>query len=213
MNLFNQGPPEKTNLLPYDGCVRYFGPIVSVKEAEEFLQQLLVTVDWQPDVAVLFGKRIETKRKVAWYGDQNFPYTYSGNTKIALEWNGILTELKNRTELLTSETFNSCLLNLYHDGSEGMAWHSDGEKELKKNGTIASWSLGAERKFSFKHKKTNQRVDVFLQNGSLMTMEGITQENWLHRLPPTKKIHQPRINLTFRQIDTASKSVHKSANL
>ena len=91
-------------------------------------------------------------------------------------------------------------MNLYHDGSEGMAWHSDGEKDLKKNGAIASLSLGAERKFSFKHKKSKENISLFLPNGSLLIMKGSTQTYWLHRLPPTKKIHSPRINLTFRTI-------------
>lgn len=109
--------------------------------------------------------------------------------------------MKKLVEKLSGTSYNSCLLNLYHNGSEGMSWHSDGEKTLKENGTIASLTLGAERKFSFKHKETKLKVDVFLQNGSLLLMKGTTQKNWLHRLPPTKKVHSPRINLTFRTIN------------
>ncbi len=103
-------------------------------------------------------------------------------------------------EQKTGETFNFCLLNLYHDGNEGMAWHSDGEKDLKKNGAIASLSFGAERKFAFKHKQTKETVSLTLEHGSLLVMSGSTQSYWLHRLPPTKKIFQPRVNLTFRTI-------------
>jgi alkylated DNA repair dioxygenase AlkB len=103
-------------------------------------------------------------------------------------------------ERLTGETYNSCLLNLYHNGSEGMAWHSDGEKDLKKDGAIASLSFGAERKFAFKHKAMGNRVDVLLEHGSLLVMKGTTQRFWLHRLPPTKKINSSRVNLTFRTI-------------
>jgi len=91
-------------------------------------------------------------------------------------------------------------LNLYHDGDEGMAWHSDDEKTLAKNAAIASFSFGAERKFSFKHKHTKETVSLVLENGSLLVMKGATQTNWLHRLPPTKKIQEPRVNLTFRTI-------------
>jgi alkylated DNA repair dioxygenase AlkB len=82
-----------------------------------------------------------------------------------------------------------------------MAYHSDGEKMMKKDGAIASLSLGAERKFSFKHKKNKQRIDVILERGSLLVMKEGTQTNWLHRLPPTKKVNSPRINLTFRTIE------------
>jgi alkylated DNA repair dioxygenase AlkB len=96
----------------------------------------------------------------------------------------------------TGDTFNSCLLNLYHNSSEGMAWHSDGEKELQRNGAIASLSFGAERKFSFKHKKTKETIS----SGSLLLMKGSTQSHWLHSLPPTKMTDKPRVNLTFRTI-------------
>lgn len=103
-------------------------------------------------------------------------------------------------EKVSGETYNSCLLNLYHVGEEGMGWHSDDEKELKKDGAIASLSFGAERKFQFKHKKTGDQVDVFLEHGSMLLMKGTVQTHWLHRLPPTKKVLKPRINLTFRTI-------------
>ena len=81
-----------------------------------------------------------------------------------------------------------------------MAWHSDAEKALKKNGAIGSMSFGAERKFAFKHKESKETVSLILEHGSLLVMKGTTQTNWLHRLPPTKLVSKPRINLTFRMI-------------
>ena len=157
-------------------------------------------IEWKNDEAIIFGKRIITKRKVAWYGNTNYDYNYSNVTKQALLWTKELLELKKIVEKESDTTYNSCLLNLYHSGEEGMAWHSDGEKMLKKNGEIASLTLGAERKFSFKHKETKHKVDIVLEKGSLLVMKGTTQTNWLHRLPPTKLIKTPRINLTFRTI-------------
>jgi alkylated DNA repair dioxygenase AlkB len=130
-----------------------------------------------------------------------FSYTYSKVTKQAKPWTEALEKIKQEVEKKSGETYNSCLLNLYHSGEEGMAWHSDGEKDLKKNGAIASVSFGAERKFAFKHKDSKEKVEVWLENGSLLVMKGTTQSHWLHRLPPTKKIHSPRVNLTFRTIN------------
>ena len=118
-----------------------------------------------------------------------------------MKWTPELMILKNKCEEITGEKFNSCLLNLYHNGSEGMAYHSDGEKDLKKNGAIASLSFGAERKFLFKHKFTKEKIEIFLENGSLLVMKDETQTFWLHRLPTTKKVSTPRINLTFRTIE------------
>lgn len=194
------------NWLPYEGKVNYYGRIFSPEEADFYLDKLLETIDWRNDEAVIFGKRIITRRKVAWYGEEPYEYTYSNTTKHALPWTRELLDLKARIEMETGETFNSCLLNLYHDGDEGMAWHSDGEADLKKDGAIGSLSFGAERKFAFKHKKTKEKVDLVLQHGSLLVMKDTTQTHWLHRLPPTRRVTAPRVNLTFRTISTANYS-------
>lgn len=200
-DLFNTDPLESYNLLPQDGAVHYYGRVWDMETAEQYYESLLQNVEWKNDEAMMFGKLIITKRKVAWYGDEPFDYTYSKRTKKALPWTAELKELKNKAQEVTGETYNSCLLNLYHDGSEGMAWHSDGEKALKDNGAIASLSFGAERKFAFKHKESKETVSLILEHGSTLVMKGTTQKHWLHRLPPTKKPHRPRVNLTFRTID------------
>ena len=198
IDLFNTS--KNQNILSKDGEAIYYGPIVSIQQANEYLQHLLNNIEWRNDEAVIFGKHIITKRKVAWYADSNFSYTYSKTTKQALIWTEALLELKALVERQTKTQYNSCLLNLYHNGDEGMGWHSDDEKELTKNGSISSLSLGAERKFLFKNKTDKQLISAFLENGSLLEMKGTTQTNWLHRLPPTKKVTTPRINLTFRRI-------------
>lgn len=200
MDLFGNLADANHNLLPKDGTVNYYGKILEKEEADAFYLQLLQNIEWKNDEAIIFGKKILTKRKVAWYGDAHYEYTYSNSTKKAILWTPELLQLKALAEEKTGEKFNSCLLNLYHSGEEGMAYHSDGEKDLKKNGAIASLSFGAERKFSFKHKFTKEKVDLLLEHGSLLVMKDQTQSFWLHRLPPTKKIHTPRINLTFRTI-------------
>ena len=201
MDLFNNEIDSSKNLLPKDGIVNYYGKLLTTPKANHYFDCLLNTIDWKNDQAIIYGKLIITKRKVAWYGDTDFEYTYSNTTKRALPWTTELLELKSIAEEKTNEKFNSCLLNLYHNGDEGMAWHSDAEKDLKKNGAIGSLSFGAERKFAFKHKQTKETVSLILEHGSLLVMKGTTQTNWLHRLPPAKLITKPRVNLTFRTID------------
>jgi len=200
VDLFNNIVDKSKNLLPKDGTVHYFGKLMSQQDANYYLEILLNTIQWRNDEAIIYGKKIITKRKVAWYGDKPFEYTYSNTTKLALPWTKELIILKNLVQQRTGETFNSCLLNLYHHGEEGMAWHSDAETDLKKDGTIGSLSFGAERKFAFKHKQTKEKVALILEHGSLLIMTGTTQTYWLHRLPPTKLIKKPRVNLTFRTI-------------
>ena len=201
MSLFDDQSELIENILPYDGVTSYYGKVFSEKESNDFFNRLMREIEWKSDQAVIFGKVIETKRKVAWYGDEPFSYTYSGRTKTALPWNETLLRIKEKIETVSGEIFNSCLLNLYHDGSEGMAYHSDGEKDLKDNGAISSVSFGAERKFNFKHKTTKELVSLILENGSLLMMKDTTQKFWLHRLPTTTRVIKPRISLTFRTIE------------
>lgn len=198
MDLFNA--TQTDNLLPFDGTAIYHGKIMRPDIAISYFNTLMETIQWKNDEAVIFGKHIITKRKAAWYGDERYSYTYSNTTKQALPWTAGLLELKQMVEAITGITFNSCLLNLYHNGDEGMAWHSDDEAELGRNTTIASLSFGAERKFSFKHKKGKQTVSVMLESGSLLVMKDATQTHWLHSLPKSKRVIKPRINLTFRTI-------------
>ena len=199
MDLFSS---EKIkNVLPFDGITNYHGIILDQDQCAFFYQKLIDTIQFKNDEAIIFGKKIITKRKVAWYGSAAFSYTYSKITKTAILFTKELLALKAIVEKESGETYNSCLLNLYHSGEEGMGYHSDGEKMLKKNGAIASLSLGVARKFSFKHKENKQRIDLILENGSLLVMKEATQTNWLHRLPPTKKVNVPRINLTFRTVE------------
>lgn len=202
MDLFNTEIDSSKNVLPYGGVVNYYGKLFTLPEANQYFDSLSKNIKWENDQASIYGKLIITKRKVAWYADKDFDYTYSNITKKALPWTRDLLELKSIAEEKSKEKFNSCLLNLYHDGSEGMAWHSDGEKALKKNGAIASLSFGAERKFAFKHKESKEKISIVLEHGSLLIMKDTTQSNWLHRLPPTKRVTKMRINLTFRTIET-----------
>ena len=148
----------------------------------------------------MFGKRITLRRLSAWYGDKPFEYTYSQVTHKALTWTQTLSEVKTEVEKISGERFNSCLLNFYHDGEDYMGWHSDDEPELDPKASIASLSLGSERKFAFKHRKTKETISTFLPHGSLLVMKSPTQEHWLHTLRKSKKVTEPRINLTFRQL-------------
>lgn len=200
MQLFDIEADPRHNHLPYDGTVQYYGKVIQEMVADDYFEKLMQNIAWENDQAIIFGRQITTKRKVAWYGDQGYEYTYSNVNRYALPWAVELLELRQRVQQLTGERFNSCLLNLYHTGEEGMAWHSDDETDLKKNGAIASLSFGAERKFAFKHKQSKEKVELYLEHGSLLVMKDTTQSHWLHRLPPTKKVTTARINLTFRTI-------------
>jgi len=189
---------EPENLLPKDGVAIYHGVVFNEKEATRICKELFDTIPWKQDEVVMFGKKIITNRKVAWYADAGIAYTYAGVKKSGLQWTASLLEIKQKVEAITGATYNACLLNLYHEGEEGMGWHRDNEKEIISESSIASLSFGAVRKFAFKHATTNERLDIELAHGSLLDMKGEIQAHWYHSLPKTTRIKQLRINLTFR---------------
>lgn len=188
------------NHLPCDGDVRYWGSIYSRPVADQWAERLLSEIHWQPDEAMMYGKRIVTRRQYAWYADELFEYTYSGVNRRAQHWIPLIKTLKFDVEQKTGQHYNSCLLNLYPDGDSGMAWHSDDERELRLHGSIAALSFGATRRFVMKHRATQEKVEFALNSGDLLEMRGQTQHHWLHSVPKTKKVSTPRVSLTFRQM-------------
>ena len=202
LDLFPETANPDANLLPYDGIVSDFGRIFTAAEADRYFEILQRDIPWRHDEAVIYGKHIITAREVAWYGDTSYNYGYSGANRIALPWSGVLPELKNRVEAaiagICPTRFNSCLLNRYNNGNEGMAWHSDEGQGLAEDSAIASLSLGAARKFAFKHKESKEKREMWLEHGQLILMHGETQKHWLHTILKSTRIQEPRINLTFR---------------
>lgn len=201
---------EPANLLPEDGIAIYHGIVFGQTEATKICQNLLSDIPWKQDEVIMFGKKIITKRKVAWFADEGIGYTYAGVKKLGHPWTRDLLEIKQKVEAITGAKYNACLLNLYHEGEEGMGWHQDNEKEILPASSIASLSFGAARKFAFKHIKTGQRIDIELAHGSLLDMKGTIQQNWLHSLPKSKKVNQIRINLTFRLMRICSKNIKRN---
>ena len=187
-------------VLSKDGRADYFPSIFESDRCAELFSALIDSLDWRVDQIYMFGKLVTTKRKVAWVGDAGCSYKYSGVKKEPQPWTPELLHIKNQLEKISQWKFNSCLLNLYHDGDEGMGWHSDDEPELDQSAPIASLSLGGERKFSFKHKTDKTNVSLILENGSVLLMHAPTQQFWQHSLVKTKRPVATRMNLTFRAI-------------
>ena len=201
MNLELFAPEAHDNLLPYDGVVKDYGLILDADECQQYFDYFHQFLAWQPDEVMLYGQYFKTDRKVAWYGDADYQYNYSGMSKQAHSWHPLLLKLKQQIEYMTGHSFNSCLANLYEHGKQGTGWHSDNEASLRSaeyETVIASLSLGATRKFRFKHKITAETVDLLLYSGQLIVMKGQTQEYWKHTIAKSSKIIEPRINLTFR---------------
>ncbi|MFM7195049.1 MAG: alpha-ketoglutarate-dependent dioxygenase AlkB family protein [Bacteroidota bacterium] len=190
---------QLSTMLPRDGSVSLIS-LFDPAKAQGWFDLLRHSLDWKHDEVIMFGKKIITKRMMAWYADPGKSYRYSGITRTALDWTEPLLRLKTEAEKNSGCHFNSCLCNLYHDGSESMGWHRDNEPELDPEASIASISLGADRRFYFRHRVTGEKISLLLDNGSLLLMRPPVQEHWEHQLPAMKRVQKPRINLTFRRI-------------
>ncbi|WP_017295839.1 alpha-ketoglutarate-dependent dioxygenase AlkB family protein [Geminocystis herdmanii] len=171
-------------------------------QSKNLFLELQEKIAWKQETIKLYGKTMPIPRLTAWYGDSDKTYVYSGITLQPLNWIKPLILIKNKIECFSPVKFNSVLLNLYRNGNDSVAWHSDDEPELGKKPIIGSVSLGGSRRFMFKSKDKNnpESYAIELTNGSFLLMAGDTQKYWLHQIPKTKKAVTPRINLTFRVI-------------
>ena len=188
-----------------DAEVYYLSELGLALERNAVLQQLVAEVPWRQDKIVVWGKQYSQPRLVAWYGDPDCSYTYSGITLAPLPWTDLLLDIKSRIECIAAASFNSVLLNYYRDHRDSMGLHSDDEPELGEHPEIASLSLGEQRTFVLKHKtnKLAKPVRLRLESGSLLLMKGNTQRYWKHGLSKETRPCGPRVNLTFRRIISA----------
>jgi alkylated DNA repair dioxygenase AlkB len=186
--------------MPDAEVIMYRG-FLDKNESDRIFSELYNNIDWKQDTTILFGKQVNLPRLTAWYGEPGKSYCYSKIKMEPLLWIPVLINLKYQIEALSDTQFNSVLLNLYRDGKDSVAWHSDDELELGKNPTIASISFGATRRFMFRHKYQKKiKFEIELTHGSFLLMKGATQHFWQHQIPKTNKLVEPRINLTFRKV-------------
>lgn len=184
------------------GGILAFDPrFLAAEEADRALAALAEEVPFGQREIVMFGKRVAQPRLVAWLGDVGARYTYSGVTLDPLPWTPTLASLRARVEAETGHAFNSVLANLYRDGIDSMGFHADDEPELGVDPVLASVSLGATRTFVLKPRAAGGCDErIALTHGSLLVMAGRLQSTHRHGVPKERRVHGPRINLTFRRI-------------
>ncbi|MDP6352833.1 MAG: alpha-ketoglutarate-dependent dioxygenase AlkB [Alphaproteobacteria bacterium] len=186
-----------TNLLPGDGQAWLHEDAVPAAAAPVLLAGLMSACRLRQEHATIMGRRIPIPRLTAWHGAAS--YAYSGIHMEPDPWNPQLLEAKAIAEAVAGRRFDSVLLNLYRDGRDSVSWHADDEAALGQNPVIASLSLGATRRFQFKHRRDrSSRINIDLAGGTCLVMAGAIQHHWLHQVPKTRRPVGARLNLTFR---------------
>ncbi|ADV51218.1 alpha-ketoglutarate-dependent dioxygenase AlkB [Cellulophaga sp. E16_2] len=201
-DLFSTDEIRKTEFDMPGADVTLFENFFSKEESGRLYTSLLKNTNWEQDQLVIYGKEIDLPRLTAWYGDTNADDSYANTKRSVRPWTEDLLYIKARIEEKVDVKFTRCLLNYYRDGEDSVNWHQDYTGEERKNTVIGSVTFGATRPFQLKHatRKDVKRIDIPLAHGSLLLMQGATQENWMHKIPKTTKKIQPRINLTFRWV-------------
>lgn len=196
MQLFDDMPLQLEN-----GELQYLPHWQPAGIADHWLSILLADTPWEQSVVHLHGRDYPVPRRVAWYGDPQTSYGYSGQQHHPLPWTPLLASIRQQVEAQVGAPLNAVLLNLYRDGQDSMGWHSDDEAVLGRNPLIASVSLGGVRRFDLRRKGQGRIAhSLDLEHGSLLVMRGTTQHYWQHQVAKTRRHCEPRINLTFRWI-------------
>lgn len=196
MDLFSESPLQLPN-----AELALWPQWLSVSVADEWLTLLTEQTPWQQPQVRIFGRHVAVPRLVAWYGDAEASYRYSGLTHQPLPWTPLLAQIRAQVEQAAGQSLNGVLLNYYRHGQDSMGWHSDDEAELGVNPLIASLNLGGTRRFDLRRKGQNRiEHSLDLQHGSLLVMRGATQHHWQHQVAKTRASCAPRLNLTFRLI-------------
>jgi alkylated DNA repair dioxygenase AlkB len=211
VSLFEDASSGGWQRLPLPGAELSLWPHwLAPVDADGLLADLLATIAWETHRIHIYGREVDSPRLSCWIGDADATYVYSRTRFEPHPWTPALAALRARVEEACATRFNSVLANLYRNGQDSMGWHSDNEPELGRQPVIASLSLGAVRRFRLRAKRGEGKRDVHvveLGHGSLLRMAGDTQHLYVHDLPKTKAAVGPRINLTFRQVHTASTGV------
>ena len=187
-------------MLPFDGSALIYHGFIDANSADDTFRRLIKETPWEQRDIVVFGKKHREPRLSAWHSEPHISYTYSGILRTPQPWTPLLEDLREKCEVSSGATFNAVLANLYRDGNDGVGWHADNEASNGREPTIASLSFGASRRFDFRHRETKQTIQVQLDSGSLLIMSGLSQHCWVHQLPRTKRVTEPRVNLTFRRV-------------
>ena len=169
-------------------------------DSNELLKKLISDLPWESMAIKMFGKDITIPRLQCWVGDKGCDYKYSGKKLNRQDWTEDLIMIREKIYKELNIDFNSVLVNYYRDGKDSMGWHSDNERELGPNPTIASISFGSERDLVFRNKINKEVLPIPQTHGCLILIDGKTQKNWQHAIKKTRKVIGPRINLTFRNI-------------
>ena len=162
------------------------------------LAALVEDLDWQSQEFTIYGRTMPMPRLIAMYGPVG--YRYSGVVHPPRALTPRLEDIRRTVTTVTGRDFNSVLANLYRDGCDSVGWHRDSDYAHGGQPDIASVSFGASRRFELRDAGGRARVALDLEPGSVLLMTGGAVARWWHRVPKSRAVTGPRVNLTYRHM-------------
>ena len=195
--------PNNSYFLDELAIVQYFPNFLSKNMQKDLTSELLDSGDvpWKHGIYKMYGKEIPTPRLLYAMRDEDVDITKSYSVTGSVPWTKNMLKLKKMVEKITGKEYTYAQLNHYRDGDDYIGYHTD--SEVQDGDVIASISLGAARRFQFRHinyrENTMPDYEMTLEPGSLIIMnEYAAKHHWKHQLPKMPKLREERINITFR---------------
>ncbi|MFL9910197.1 alpha-ketoglutarate-dependent dioxygenase AlkB family protein [Paraburkholderia sp. RL17-337-BIB-A] len=180
--------PEPVRLVSDEqGGIRYLPESIPALTAQQWFSQALENVGWMSRQRMMYDREVAVPRLLA---------TFSRESD---DLPAPLAEAFEAIRSLLGAPFNRVGLNLYRDGNDSVALHSDKTEKLLPAQPIAVVSLGASRRMSIRPKAGSRRiVHVELEPGSCIVMSYASQFTHEHGIPKLAGMTEPRISLAFR---------------
>jgi alkylated DNA repair dioxygenase AlkB len=189
--LFDERPTEIA-LVRECGDVVFYPGFLDRALGLALFTELRGETTWSADSRMMYGKRVLVPRETASRGD--------GTRQ---PWSPLLLQVKDLVQVGAGVKFDYVFINRYRNGNDSVAWHNDNDADADPRLHIASLTLGATRTFDLRPRITTglrqRRISVDVEHGDLIIMRGETQRHWQHRIAKDARVHEERINLTFRQ--------------
>lgn len=180
--------PEPVSVLhDAEGGIRYLPESIAAGTAQQWFEASLHNIGWLSQQRMMYDREVAVPRLIATFARE------AGNLPAPLG------EAFEAVRALVGAPFNRVGLNLYRDGSDSVAPHSDKTDKLLPAQPIAIVSLGASRRMSIRPKAGSGRtVHIELEPGSCLVMSYASQFTHEHGIPKLADITGPRISLAFR---------------
>jgi alkylated DNA repair dioxygenase AlkB len=157
-----------------------------VPDHQALFERLLDVAPWQQRTRQMWDSEVLEPRLVAaWRTGEELPPE--------------IAELVEPLSQRYGVDFDSCLVNLYRDGSDAVAWHADTVRKVMRDPLVATVSLGARRSFLVRRADGGPVVRRYAPGeGDLIVMGGAMQHDWHHTVPREKSASGARMSVTLR---------------